>query len=134
MTVAIDTTILLDILRPNPDFVDCSLALVETKAATERLVVCEIVYAELAANFAIQQQLDALLAHIPAQVEQIGRAASFAAGRAWRDYRNAGGTRERILPDFMIGAHAQQQARMLLSRDRGFYQTYFAALEVISSV
>ena len=53
---------------------------------------------------------------------RISREAPFAASGAWRKYRKAGGRRWRMLPGFLVGAHAMAQATCLVSRDGGFYR------------
>lgn len=62
----------------------------------------------------------------PVQVEP-----SALAGEIFQAYRKSGGTRERILPDFLIGAHAVDQADQILSDDQGFFRKYFSGLKVV---
>jgi len=68
-------------------------------------VLNAVVLAEIAAGFS---RLEALHAALPsmAAIEATPHAAAFLAGHAHAGYRRAGGTREAILPDFVIGAHA----------------------------
>lgn len=56
--------------------------------------------------------------------------AALMASEFWKKYRKRGGARLRILPDFLIGAHALEYADRLLSRDSGFYRRYFTNLRV----
>jgi predicted nucleic acid-binding protein len=128
---AIDTNVLLDILRPNPDFYAAAAHALEDSATAGSLVVCDLVYAELCVHFSIQQECDDFLSTNEIRVESLSRAAHFAASRAWRKYRRQGGSRIRILTDFMVGAHAEFQASRLLSRDRGFYGKLFPSLNLI---
>jgi predicted nucleic acid-binding protein len=38
----------------------------------------------------------------------------------------------RIITDFLIGAHAMAKAERFMTRDRGFYQSYFPDLHIIA--
>ena len=42
--------------------------------------------------------------------------------------------RQIVLSDFLIGAHALEQADCLLSRDLGIYKSNFSDLKVISRI
>jgi len=52
------------------------------------------------------------------------------AGTAFKRYRQRGGSRARILPDFMIGANAVAAGARLLTRDRRFYRSAFPGLRL----
>lgn len=134
MITAVDTNVLLDVLAGDAAHGELSAAALETAAAAGSLVICEVVYAELSVAFRTQQECDEFLHQNQIRVEPLGRAASFLASRAWREYRRRGGKRSRILPDFLIGAHAATRASQLLTRDRGFYGELFPALRVVEPV
>ncbi len=130
MITAIDTNVLLDILVPNEHFYEASADALQEAAGDGSLVISDIVYAELCIHFQTQRECDAFLESNEIRVQALTREAHFAASRAWRTYRQQGGKRTRILADFLIGAHAQEQATHLLSRDRGFYRKLFPSLDL----
>lgn len=131
MITAVDTSVLLDVLRPDPTYLERSLALLEASTALGPTLVCDLVYAELAAGFEREEELQAFLEDTRIRCEAPNQHALFLAGRMWRAYRSAGGRRSRIISDFVIGAHARAQAGRLVTRDRGFYRRYFDGLTVV---
>jgi predicted nucleic acid-binding protein len=64
----------------------------------------------------------------------LDRRAVLRASETGRSYRKRGGSRSRMIADFLIGAHASLQADRLLTRDRGFYRGYFPDLTMIDPV
>ena len=64
--------------------------------------------------------------------EPLSMEAAHLAGKVHYEYRRGGGNRERVLPDFLIGAHAATKGYRILSRDRARYRAYFKDLEVIA--
>ena len=131
MITAVDTNVLLDILLPNEEFFQHSQRALETAAAAGSLVICDLVYAELCVHFESRSTCDEFLSDAGIHTEALSRAASFLASRVWRRYRQQGGRKERILADFLIGAHAHVQTSRLMSRDRGFYRRMFPALRLL---
>lgn len=128
---AVDTNVLLDLLTGDPQFSENSVEALEQSGTAGALVICDIVYAELCVHFPSQEACDTFLDDNAIRVEGLTRSASFLASRVWRKYRSSGGSRSRILPDFLVGAHAQTQASRLVSRDRGFYGKLFPELTLI---
>ena len=92
------------------------------------VLVCDVVYAELVPSFRSRAELEEVLHGLDLNISPIDTDVAYEAGRRWGSYRRAVGPRSRILADFLIGAHALLKARLFLSRDDGFYQTYFPEL------
>ncbi|MBU2602849.1 MAG: type II toxin-antitoxin system VapC family toxin [Actinobacteria bacterium] len=120
----VDTHVILDVIGADPEFGELSRLALEETAEIGALVVNPLVFAEVGAFVDSIEELDALVPESLFRRDAIPWEAAFLAGRAFNAYRRAGGTRERILADFMIGAHAAVGGFGLISRDRG-YGRYF---------
>lgn len=131
MSTFADTNVLLDIATQNPLWREPSLVSIGNALARGPLIINDAVYAKLSVGFGLIEEVDAFLQTIGAQSVRIPREALVLAGKALRRYRQAGGTRTGVLPDFFIGAHAQIAAVPLLTRDPKRYRTYFPSVELI---
>jgi len=154
MITALDTNVLLDVLIPDaPHNEESERALVEAVRAGA-LLISEPVYAELAVHFPDRVDLDRFLADTGVKLEPSGPEALYCAGRAWSDYLRrrpaplacprcgaaqevrcdqCGASvqpRQHVVADFVIGAHAVVHANSLLTRDRGYFATYFPGLRL----
>lgn len=130
MKTAIDTNVLLDVLGHDPRHERDSAVALKQASEQGRLVICELVYAELATQFWTVDELDEVLRQLGVELEFLSTQSAFRAGKLWYEYRCRGGVRSRIMTDFLIGAHGLNQADRLLTRDDGFYRDYFKGLTI----
>ena len=128
MITSLDTSVLLDVFASGSPYHAQSQAWLIDAYDRGAILVCDVVYAELVPAFADRSSLDRALREINATVSPIDTAIAYEAGLRWGRYRQAGGSRERIIADFLIGAHAIANADTFLTRDQGFYATYFSEL------
>jgi predicted nucleic acid-binding protein len=156
MILAIDTNILLDILIPNTRYVQSSLNCLMNSGPNDDLIICEVVFAELASQFLSFQDLTMFLSDTGVGLVPSNENSLFEASNAWKKYplrkkdaiicpacgrhqqaicpscNEIVPYRQHILSDFLIGAHGKIQADTLITRDRGFYRTYFKGLNILT--
>jgi predicted nucleic acid-binding protein len=127
----VDSSVLLDLFTEDRRWLRWSQQQLTEAAQRGAIVLNAIVLAEIAPRFPRVETLRAALPSM-AIVEEVPAAAAFLAGHAHADYRRAGGTREAVLPDFLIGAHAAVTGRPLLTRDPRRIATYIPGAAIIA--
>jgi hypothetical protein len=130
MKLALDSSVLLTIFNQEPGAEEWMDRLVEARRQGE-LLLCEVVYAELAPAFVTQDELDKVLTDLGARLDLIKTEAAWLAGKTFKQYRDRGGRRQHLIPDFLIAAHAQVQAHRLAAIDRGYLRDYFPDLPLL---
>jgi predicted nucleic acid-binding protein len=133
MIVAVDSSVLLAIFLDEPLADRWMETLVRSRRAG-RLTMCEVVYAEVAPAFPERSDLDAALNALGVELDAIGAEAAWLAGQTFKRYREAGGPRQHLIPDFLIASHASAQADSLAARDRGYLRRYFPDLALAAPV
>jgi predicted nucleic acid-binding protein len=151
---AVDSNVLMDILGRRGQRAAEAATQLNEAGRLGPILICDVVYAELASLFSDTRTIEEFLTRNSIDLESLSTEVLFEAGHAWRRYTRQRGSslscstcgarsqpacpgcgealrsRQHMVADFIIGAHAMARADRLLTRDRGYYRTYFPELRI----
>ena len=131
MITAVDTNILIDIFIDDKKFGALSAKALNSCLGQGAVVISGVVLVEITPLFPSATDVMTVLNKLQIRPNHLSLDSYFTAARIWKEYQQDGGTNNRVVADFLIGAHAQTECDRLLTRDRGFYRRYFKKLTVL---
>ena len=129
MVTAVDTSVLLDVLLNDPRHASASITALRQAATEGPLVICETSLAEIVPCLSVAE-VPQFLSDWNLNFLASSQASAILAGQMFQLYLQRGGKRGRVVPDFLIAAHAEIHAQRLLARDRGYYRDCFSKLTI----
>ena len=131
MNTAIDTSVLLTIFNREPGWETWSECL-RRSLSEGQLLACPVVFAEISRGFNTPDQCVEALQTLEIEYSHFTVKSAWLAGRMFSRYRREGGKRDHLIPDFMIAAHAVEQAHRFAAIDRGYMSRFFSRLSILA--
>ena len=128
--IAVDSSVLVDILNGSERAAISEIAL---RSAIEKgpVAMCDVVVAEVCSALQSPDEVLRTLESLGIQYLPVKQSAAARAGEMQKRYRDRKGMYPRVLPDFLVGAHALIQCEGLITHDGDFERDYFKGLKVI---
>jgi hypothetical protein len=130
--IFVDSNVLIDYGSQTGEFAGWSRRELALGRVADELATNHVVAAEISARFDSADFVLEFLGAAGVALKALDGKSAFRAGQAHEAYRRAGGPREAILADFLIGGHAAVLGARLLTRDRQRFATYFPELILIT--
>jgi len=128
----VDSSVLLDLATNDAVWASWSRDRLKASADAGPIWINEIVFAEISIGYTTFEAAADLIDQIGVVSRPIPREAAFLAGKAFVQYRQRGGAKASVLPDFFIGAHAAILGVPLLTRDPRMVALAYPRLQLIS--
>jgi len=130
MAILVDTNVIVDVLTDDPQWADWSIEQLESNAGGG-LIINPVVYAELCFGSPSVDFVDHVVRRFALAYREIPRQGLFRAAKAFARYRGRQGAKTSVLPDFLIGGHAEAEGLPLLTRDTKRLSGYFPSVMLI---
>lgn len=130
--VLVDTNVWVDCIDEASPWHEWAVESLQVSSERCPLHVNLIIYSELLIPGPDVHMLDTMLDIYETLRTPLPWASAPLAAAAYATYRRSGGSKQKPLPDFYIGAHAAVSNLSVLTRDPRPYKSYFARLEVIA--
>ena len=128
----VDTNVWVDCIDEASPWHDWAVEQLQACSQRSPLHVNIIIYSELLIPGPDVEALDALLGVYDTLRTPLPWASASLTAAAYALYRRRGGSKQKPLPDFFIGAHAAISNLSVLTRNPKPYKGYFARLELIA--
>ncbi len=128
--IAVDSSVLIDILSGS-ERAEISEQALRRALESGPVVICDVVVAELCSAFEQSAEVLETLEALGIQYSPLKQSAAARAGEMQKRYRERKGKYPRVLPDFLVGAHALLQCEGLITHDADFARDYFKGLKII---
>lgn len=134
--LAVDTSVLIDLLAAG-SFADAAEECLREALSQGPVVACEVVVSEVVSGLGQGQAVADALRDMGIAYSSLALPSALRAGEMQAQYRQRTKARPiataqlRMVPDFLIGAHALLQCQGLITRDRGFFRDYFKGLTLV---
>jgi predicted nucleic acid-binding protein len=128
----VDTNIWIDCIDDASPWHDWAMEQLQTCSERSPLHVNIIIYSELLIPKPDVDALDALLGVYETLRTPLPWATASLTAAAYARYRQRGGSKQKPLPDFFIGAHAAVSNLSVLTRDPAPYRSYFRRLVIVA--
>lgn len=129
--VLVDSGIITDLADSKSDLFEWSITALEQLDEKYAFSINPVIYAECSIGYDTIEEVEELFNTLNFTLNEIPREALFLAAKAFIKYKRRGGVKSNVLPDFFIGAHAAVAKRILITRDKGRYSTYFPTVKLV---